>query len=418
VSVAVGPVARSAAWWQTWAEAADRSVVALTRPSPPALAERWVQQLLADEDLATGCLTRLADECGWSWDETVHRLSRATLHEREVLLDRCGWEESGSGPGAVCRRLVLRPDPLAPWPRDDPWFPLGFSAPFSHEDLGRCLGPFLKLAPPGSTPTVWVALEDAAEPEIASWTNLLVGWTTACPVATVGLAASEARFARYLAEAPETFSKGLLREGVVRIPTELPAPPNAEPNGLRQKISEKFGSAADRWTEALEQLQAVRASPELLASFVEVIESAPPAGPRGCEPSAQDDDGARSTAERFLWQLCEQSPDLAGLFVLNVRPGFLFGRRKLEIDLACVDLRIALEVDGYYHFRNEDCYRRDRRKDWELQQHGYLVLRFLAEDVGPRNDDILKTIRAAVRLRRSTSDMPPVSPALPQERPR
>jgi hypothetical protein len=41
-----------------------------------------------------------------------------------------------------------------------------------------------------------------------------------------------------------------------------------------------------------------------------------------------------------------------------------------------------------------DCpnYRRDRRKDLLLQEHGYLVLRFLAEDVGKRLDDVLDMI--------------------------
>jgi very-short-patch-repair endonuclease len=44
--------------------------------------------------------------------------------------------------------------------------------------------------------------------------------------------------------------------------------------------------------------------------------------------------------------------------------------------------------------------RRSRRKDWELQRRGYLVLRFLAEDVVCRLDEILDTILAAVRHRR------------------
>lgn len=37
-------------------------------------------------------------------------------------------------------------------------------------------------------------------------------------------------------------------------------------------------------------------------------------------------------------------------------------------------------------------YRRDRRKDALLQENGYFVLRFLAEDVGKRLDDVLDSI--------------------------
>jgi very-short-patch-repair endonuclease len=41
---------------------------------------------------------------------------------------------------------------------------------------------------------------------------------------------------------------------------------------------------------------------------------------------------------------------------------------------------------------------RDRRKDALLQEHGYFVLRFLAEDIGKRLDHVLDAIlRALVR---------------------
>ena len=41
---------------------------------------------------------------------------------------------------------------------------------------------------------------------------------------------------------------------------------------------------------------------------------------------------------------------------------------------------------------NPEAYRRDRRKDALLQENGYFVLRFLAEDVGKRLDLVLDTI--------------------------
>ena len=53
----------------------------------------------------------------------------------------------------------------------------------------------------------------------------------------------------------------------------------------------------------------------------------------------------------------------------------------MEVDLLCADARLAVELDGSQHLDSADAYRRDRRKDMLLQQHGYFVLRFLAEDV-------------------------------------
>ena len=49
-------------------------------------------------------------------------------------------------------------------------------------------------------------------------------------------------------------------------------------------------------------------------------------------------------------------------------------------------------VDGAQHLEDVDAYRRDRRKDLFLQENGYFVLRFLAEDIGKNLDDVLNAI--------------------------
>ena len=67
-------------------------------------------------------------------------------------------------------------------------------------------------------------------------------------------------------------------------------------------------------------------------------------------------------------------------------------------------LKVAIEVDGYYHFQDEEAYRRDRRKDLALQRHGYLVLRFLASDVVARLEEIRDTILEVVSFRRHRED--------------
>ena len=54
------------------------------------------------------------------------------------------------------------------------------------------------------------------------------------------------------------------------------------------------------------------------------------------------------------------------------------------------------ELDGGQHLGDTDAYRRDRRKDALLQENGYLVLRFLAEDVGKHLDQVLDGIFRAL----------------------
>jgi len=57
-------------------------------------------------------------------------------------------------------------------------------------------------------------------------------------------------------------------------------------------------------------------------------------------------------------------------------------------------------LDGAQHLADAAAYRRDRRKDHLLQEHGYFVLRFLAEDIGKHLDEILDTILRTLASRR------------------
>ena len=111
-----------------------------------------------------------------------------------------------------------------------------------------------------------------------------------------------------------------------------------------------------------------------------------------------EDDRARSAAERFLLEFLESLPETAGRFELNAVLDFRFGPRPAEVDLLCRSLRIAIELDGYFHFLTSCGYRRDRTKDWELQRRGFVVLRFLAEDVIPQLEMIRDRILEAVNV--------------------
>jgi very-short-patch-repair endonuclease len=73
---------------------------------------------------------------------------------------------------------------------------------------------------------------------------------------------------------------------------------------------------------------------------------------------------------------------------------------RMEVAFFCADSRLVIELDGAQHLADTEAYRRDRRRDAMLQQHGYFVLRFLAEDAGKRLDHILDTILATLVHRR------------------
>ncbi len=108
---------------------------------------------------------------------------------------------------------------------------------------------------------------------------------------------------------------------------------------------------------------------------------------------AEGADRARSASEAFLYRRLETLPQTAGRFRLNAYLPIPFdGEGKMEVDLLCADARLAIELDGAQHLADADAYRRDRRKDQLLQENGYFVLRFLAEDIGKHLDAVLDAV--------------------------
>ena len=127
---------------------------------------------------------------------------------------------------------------------------------------------------------------------------------------------------------------------------------------------------------------------------------------RSVPPGAEGADRARSATEEFLFRRLETLPETKGRFVLNESLTIPFDQQgRMEIDLLCADARLAVELDGGQHLGDPEAYRRDRRKGQLLQEHGYFVLRFLAEDVGKCLDQVLDAILRTVTGRRESRSL-------------
>jgi very-short-patch-repair endonuclease len=93
-------------------------------------------------------------------------------------------------------------------------------------------------------------------------------------------------------------------------------------------------------------------------------------------------------------------PGTKGRFRLNAELPIAFDNLgRMEVDLLASDAKVAIEIDGPQHLSDPAAYRRDRRKDHLLQENGYLVLRFLAEDLAKDLDFVLDAILRAITHR-------------------
>lgn len=244
---------------------------------------------------------------------------------------------------------------------------------------------FADLLPEPHRPTLLVARDrPAADPNwLAAAVRAAEPLVAAVPGLAVGVVASAAEYVALTGRPDGTRHQTLAREGYVPVPgvtaaelvtrltaAGLPPPP----------------------ADTLDQLAAAGLSDDAAAAFVATAKAV-----------AAADESANSQAERFLFEQLNTHPPTAGLFRLNVELPFRHGNRPGEGDLVADRLKVVVEVDGLHWHLNPEQYRRDRRKDWLYQTHGYLVLRFLAEDVVSRLPEIIATVTDAV-ARRSPSD--------------
>ena len=114
---------------------------------------------------------------------------------------------------------------------------------------------------------------------------------------------------------------------------------------------------------------------------------------------ARADRKGMSLPEVLLWQVLRSSPG-----------GFKFRRQNPQLgyrlDFACLETRLAIEVDSEAHQRG-DRPERDRIRDERLTQIGFATLRIPAVDILMNLDAVITGIVAACRDRGPLHHRPP-----------
>jgi very-short-patch-repair endonuclease len=88
----------------------------------------------------------------------------------------------------------------------------------------------------------------------------------------------------------------------------------------------------------------------------------------------------RGACEGLLYYMLEARPETRGRFSTNVRITNAIGSRTHEVDLACVEAGLIVELDGPEHNSSER-EAMDTKKQKDLENQGYRILRFSNEQV-------------------------------------
>lgn len=105
---------------------------------------------------------------------------------------------------------------------------------------------------------------------------------------------------------------------------------------------------------------------------------------------AQTSDGAAARSERVLHRLLRNA-GLAG-WVPNHRV-VVSGRLLAVVDVALVERRIAIEVDGWAYHSDVERFQRDRQRQNALVALGWTVVRFTWADLTERPAYVIRTLR-------------------------
>ena len=385
LSVLVGKTMMARELWSQWLSNAGRQAATCVYQSEKSLFEIWLSVIFRQFDGRALFLERVAAIANQSADQTAAWLNNASDYELQMFWQRL---EPISADIPVLQQLlsqVTSYETVSAQSTDT------LSKSLKQGDRDRLFQSFTivtKLLPPESVPGILVWLPDDRN-EISVYSAvlaLLVQLAESVPILPLGLLLTEAQEQFLLKQFPESRVKAVLRSGLLRVDSP-------QPDTLKQWFRDHGAKDEARLQNVIRAVAEYGVTSELLETALALTETADPSG------TATSDAKYRSQAERFLFHCLEARASTAGQFQLNTRLDIEFGNRSMEVDFLAEDAKVVVELDGYYHFRSLDNYRRDRRKDALLQQQGFLILRFLADDVVNDLETILATIEQTLALR-------------------
>lgn len=392
LSVLQGKAIAARQLWTQWSKQTERSTGVGVYTSIAALLETWLAGMALQDrsspsgaatpttmaqydDLRSRILQNVATLANRPAIELTAWLAHTSDYQRQLF-----WQQLAplSEDGERLRAML---DWLPAFPSPEPQ-----AKPLALADSTTVLASFAAIArlfPPSAVPGVLVLLPEDDRAVVAL--TALAQLVEAVPQIPVALALSVTQVQYLLNQLPESRAKAMLRGGLIDVPSP-------ELGQIRQRLSEhKLDS--ERIQSLLHLAETHGSTPDVLDTALTLLD------PAQQPETAEAADTYRSQAEWFLFQYLEAKPTTTGRFQMNARLDIDFGGRPMEVDFLDDAAKIVIELDGHYHFQCLDNYRRDRRKDRLLQQQGFLVLRFLSEDVVSDLEGILDAVDQVLATR-------------------
>ncbi|MBP3955067.1 DUF559 domain-containing protein [Gemmata sp. G18] len=379
VSALVGPRGLGLRAWRAWAEVDQRPCAIAFSAELIAVLEAWVGSAFSTATPAERAVEWLAAVTKRDAEALAREVERMTRYDLDVL-----WRAlpiDPHAPGAIAAHMILSDRAVGTDPH-----PAHFVRAIASttDGLTKVVRAITALYPPNEWPALLLV---PAPDELLPALRLLESIATTEPRVPVALALDPDEYERFGTKYPDARVTAFIREGLVEVR-------GVSGNELNERLR---GAGLEPPATAVDRLAADGLADEVATAFVDATRAVR-------APTATDlTSDFRSVHEEFLFGQLESMPQTAGLFRPNRALEFRHGNQAAEADLLAETLKLVIEVDGAHYHLTADQFRRDRRKDWLYQKHGYMVLRFLAEDVVSDLELVLNTILEAVELRRASA---------------
>lgn len=381
VSVLAGPVGLGMSLWRRWLRGHRRGVATGGDPGLDAATDTWVGWVLHQADLHWHAYRWLGEHVGMDAHEMQAKLERQPLPERQRYVGHALTSWPDGAVTLLAQWLLLQPAGPVRWL---PWAEIFSAAPAAAAVRLRAV---CALLPADTVPGL--LLVSPGHPNDETWLDTAAQTTTTLarevPALPLAVAVEAADWFHFLTGTTEAPARTVLRDGVVRC------------NGLTEETCKEYlaqtlprlsGEERQRLDPALQSILRRGATAEILRAYAEAVQEVTSTdGPILAREAPHQ---SPCKAEQFLYLQLEAAPTTAGLFTPLPTPDA--SHPGAEGGLAATNLRVMVIVDRPGDLADPEVYRRDRQRDARLQQQGWLVRRFLAEDVVFRLEEVLTAI--------------------------
>jgi len=396
ISVLIGSIGLSIYYWKDWLNKEQRTSCIVSNLDLKQILELWIEKIHDQKHLFQRCVDYIAQKTNSNnYDNIAYQLRNRTKHELNIFYSNIFKNQTHYDVNLLFENIInqerLKPYSINISKLTHIWG----CKPKSFFNLLHSIS---EMIPSDELPAIIIPIKilcsnNESLNNIEKSARILEKISSHLCFLPVALALNETDYNKFIAQAPDSRVKALCQETTIQVK-------GLDFTNAKQMLNSIPETSNSIVSKVVKVLVNEGTTEKLIQDFKKIVLTSLSPDLKNVKQT----NNARSNVEKFFFHLLETLSETTGLFELNGKLDFKFGNKLMEVDFVSKKYKIAIEIDGYYHFTSKEAYRRDRRKDWILQKKGYIVLRILADDIVCKLEEIIKEIKEIIQIQKSKQE--------------